>query len=168
MQYILPPSFIVEIEIFGLHSHYISFHIDYNSYGFYAPFIDSRGQRVNKMETFQEYWLVQWESTNAKIIIGVYSSIEFAMMVASQTAINQVKQELDTVLKRSRPFIQEMIDAHRSRNFTTVINLWNVELKPYRDDPDLVVTQIKSLNPVKNAGDTVDSLRVIEARLNEK
>lgn len=120
------------------------------------------------METFQEYWLVQWESTNAKIIIGVYSSIQFAMMVASQTAINQVKQELDTVLKRSRPFIQEMIDAHRSRNFTTVINLWNVELKPYRDDPDLVVTQIKSLNPVKNAGDTVDSLRAIEARLNEK
>ncbi len=120
------------------------------------------------METFQEYWLVQWESTNAKIIIGVYSSIDFAMMVASQTAINQVKQELDTVLKRSRPFIQEMIDAHRSNDFTTVINLWNVELKPYADDPDLVVTQIKSLNPVKSAGDAIDSIKEIQARLNGK
>lgn len=120
------------------------------------------------MEQFQEYWLVQWESTNTKIIIGVYSSIDFALMVASQTAINQVNQELDTVLKRSKPFIQEMIDAHRANDFTTVINLWNVELKPYADDPDLVVTQIKSLNPVKSAGNAVDSLRAIEARLNEK
>lgn len=98
------------------------------------------------MDKFQECWIVQWENPNTNIIIGIYSDISNAVLVGASSAIHQINEEYETVNPFKKQFITEAVQAFEEKDYNTVINLWNTELKPYDDDPIITVKMVNSIN----------------------
>ena len=117
------------------------------------------------MQNLEESWMVQWENPNANIIIGVYSGIDSALMVAANAAIQQINMEYTESDHFKKDFVIEAVNAFKEKDFKTVINLWNVELKPYKDDPILSIKMINSCDPLKSTFKAYAALEILKQKL---
>lgn len=85
--------------------------------------------------------LVDKENTE---LVSSYGTKDDALFHAAGFVLVLVKNDFDLISNQKKTsFVEEVIKELEKQNYKKVIELWNSEIKPYDNDPELVILESK-------------------------